>query len=194
MPRREQGWQAKLLLAQPLYGHHCARPSTWCVPCPQGERCPPWPCAPRSLCQLQPWCYPAQLGWAGAAGLRHGAANSVLPGQPQPHVPKSVVASAPCWGLGLSSGPQCPHPAAPALGPMFSPPQREQQGSCLPSSAWLNLNWARLLHRSLPAEDKDGQASCPEPSCSPPCRASCPAWGGLPTPPARPLPTLAGPC
>lgn len=59
----------------------------------------------------------------------------------------------------------------------------------MPSSAWLNLNQARLLHQSLPAGDKDGLARPgPGEECCPagtqPQRSIQP---GLPVPPALPL-------
>lgn len=71
-----------------------------------------------------------------------------------------------------------PHPSlgSPCARPCVLTSPEGTTGSCLPSGAWLNLNLAVLLHRSLPVGDKDqqqhsillpgqqGLSACPEPT------------------------------
>lgn len=138
MPRGGQGWWAKLLLVQPPgWVPWCPAQRMACVVSPRGAAPILAPCTPLPV----PAGTPVLAGTASmsrgsraAAGTRHGAACSVLPGQPQPHVlsagpsvPKSVGAPVLHWGLGQSPGRGVPVLQPPAPGPMFSTPQREQQ-------------------------------------------------------------------
>lgn len=82
----------------------------------------------------------------------------------------------------MKPGPLVSLSCSPCTGPHILGSPEGAAGLCLPSSAWLNLNRAGLLHESLPAGDKDGQARpgpggthCPKPGCLPPGRDTAPA-------------------
>lgn len=127
--------------------------------------------APRTLFPM-PAAAPV-LPSMGTAGLQQGR-DTALPAWccwAQPLVPESVGAPVPHWRPGRSLGPQS---HSPHTGPRVLSSPEGAAGSCLPSSAWLNLNQARLLHQSLPAGDKDGLAR-PGPG-----EECCPAWDSAP--------------
>lgn len=117
-----------------------------------------WRCL---LCAARPAPAPRALSWALSAQIC-GCSCAALGAWPKPRA----------W---------CPSLAAPCAGPHVLDSPEGATGSCLPSSAWLNLNQARLLHRSLPAGVKNGQVRpgpgrehCPEPGYLPPAQDPAP--------------------
>lgn len=127
----------------------------------------------------------AGRGGGAAAGTRH---DTVLPDHPQLVCSPLSLYCPNLWTLlchagglvkpGLLVSLSC----SPCAGPHILGSPEGAAGLCLPSSAWLNLNRAGLLHQSLSARDKDGQARpgpggvcCPEPGCLPPGQDPAPA-------------------